>query len=48
MFIFTTRDDSGTAAKQVRQYGHAMLIFPCLYRPYKESVSKEMNNDNDN
>ena len=33
-------------AKPARQFGHAMQIFLC-YKPYKESISKEMNNDND-
>ena len=33
-------------AKPARHFGHAMPIF-WVYRPYKESISKEMNNDND-
>ena len=28
-----------------RQFGHAICKFFCVYRPYKESISKEMNND---
>ena len=28
-------------------FGHANVKFFCVYRPYKESISKEMNNDND-
>ena len=38
----------GSVAKPARQIGHAMLVFLCLfcvYRPYKESISKKMNND---
>ena len=27
-------------------FGHANAYFFCVYRPYKESISKEMNNDN--
>ena len=33
-------------AKPARQFGHAMQIFLCLWT-IKESISKEMNNDND-
>ena len=33
-------------AKPARQFGHAVQIFLCLcYGLYKESISKEMNND---
>ena len=32
-------------AKPARQFGHAMLIYFCVYKPYKESISKEMKND---
>ena len=28
-------------------FGHANANFFGVYRPYKESISKEMNNDND-
>ena len=28
------------------KFGHANAIIFCVYRPYKESISKEMNNDN--
>ena len=34
-------------AKPARQFGHMLCKFFCVYRPYKESISKEMNNDND-
>ena len=33
-------------AKPARHLVMQMQIF-CVYRPYKESISKEMNNDND-
>ena len=37
-----------TVAKPARQFGYATVCkFFCVYRPYKESISKEMNNDND-
>ena len=28
-------------------FGHANANFFCVYKPYKESISKKMNNDND-
>jgi hypothetical protein len=35
-------------AKPARQFGHAMQIFPIrVDSPWKQSISKEMNNDND-
>ena len=34
-------------AKPARQFGHAIGKFFCVYRPYKDPISKEMNNDND-
>ena len=38
-------DDVGTVAKPARHLVMQMQFF-CVYRPYKEPISKEMNNDN--
>ena len=37
---------SAPVAKPARQFVMLRKFF-CVYRPYKESISKEMNNDND-
>ena len=38
---------SHTVAKPARHLVMQMQIFFCVCRPYKESISKEMKNDND-
>ena len=43
--MFFLLDSDGNSGKASRTFGHAMQIFLRLYRPYKESISKEMNND---
>ena len=40
-FLLGSDENSGKASPT---FGHAMQIFLRLYRPYKESISKEMNN----
>ena len=42
-FLLGSDRNSGKASPT---FGHAMQIFLRLYRPYKESISKAMNNDN--
>ena len=41
-FLLGSDRNSGKASPT---FGHAMQIFLRLYRPYKESISKAMNND---
>ena len=41
-FLLGSDRNSGKASPT---FGHAMQIFLHLYRPYKESISKAMNND---
>ena len=43
MFFWLGSD--GNSGKASPTFGHAMQIFLCLYRPYKESISKAINND---
>ena len=35
------------SSEAIPTFGHALQIFLCLYRLYKESISKEINNDNE-
>ena len=43
--MFFLLGSDGNSGKASPTFGHAMQIFLRLYRPYKESISKEMNND---
>ena len=45
--MFFSPGSVGNSGKASPSFGYAMKIFLCLYRPYKESISKEMNNDDD-
>ena len=43
--MFFLLGSDGNSGKASPTFNHAMQTFLRLYRPYKESISKEMNND---
>ena len=43
--MFFWLESDGNSGKASPTFGHAMQTFLRLSRPYKESISKEMNND---
>ena len=43
--MFSLLGSDRNSSKASPTFGHAMQIFLRLYRPYKESISKALNND---
>ena len=45
--MFLSPGNVGNSGKASPTFGHAMKVFLCYCRPYRESISTEMNNDHD-